>query len=86
MIILNGILISLITSVKFMESNFKRHILKTISYRVVGTITSISLVYYVSSSITISSIIGFGELIVKPLIYFLHERLWYKLIRIKNDK
>jgi uncharacterized membrane protein len=69
-----------------MESNFKRHILKTISYRVVGTITSISLVYYVSSSITISSIIGVGELIVKPIIYFLHERLWYKLIRIKNDK
>ena len=31
-----------------------------------------------------SALLGVGELIMKPFIYFGHERLWYKYIRIKK--
>jgi CO dehydrogenase nickel-insertion accessory protein CooC1 len=36
------------------------------------------------ASIEISSLLGLGELIIKPILYFLHERVWYKWIRIKK--
>jgi hypothetical protein len=29
-------------------------------------------------------LLGIGELLIKPLLYFLHERIWYKKIRIKE--
>jgi uncharacterized membrane protein len=29
-----------------------------------------------------ASLLGVGELVIKPVIYFFHERLWYKYIRI----
>jgi uncharacterized membrane protein len=70
-----------------MESNLTRHILKTISYRLLGTLTTVIVAYFVSSSLTVASLLGFGELLLKPVIYFLHERIWYKYIRIgKSSK
>lgn len=78
--------IAYVTTVKE-ESVFIRHVLKTISYRLLGTLTTVTVAYFVSSSITIASLLGFGELLLKPLIYFLHERIWYKYIRIgKSSK
>ena len=68
-----------------MENNLARHILKTISYRLVGTITTVLVAYYVSGSFEVSSMLGLGEIVLKPIIYFLHERIWYKYIRIKRS-
>lgn len=78
--------IAYVTTVKE-EAVFIRHVLKTVSYRLLGTLTTVTVAYFVSSSITIASLLGFGELLLKPLIYFLHERIWYKYIRIgKSSK
>jgi len=32
--------------------------------------------------------VGLGELIIKPIIYFLHERIWYNWIKygLKNKE
>jgi uncharacterized membrane protein len=73
--------IAYVTTVKE-ESVLVRHILKTVSYRILGTLTTITVAYSISKSITISSILGISEVLLKPLIYFIHERLWYKHIRI----
>lgn len=66
------------------ENSLKRHILKTISYRILGTLTTVIIAYSLGASLKVSSILGVGELVLKPVIYFLHERLWYKYIRIKK--
>ena len=66
------------------ENSLKRHILKTISYRILGTLTTVIIAYSLGASLKVSSMLGVGELILKPVIYFLHERLWYKYIRIKK--
>jgi uncharacterized membrane protein len=58
-----------------------RHILKTISYRIVGTSVTIIGALLLGSSIEIASLIGMTELAVKPILYFLHERIWYKYIK-----
>jgi uncharacterized membrane protein len=65
----------------------KRHIAKTISYRVVGTITTMIIAYAVTGQVNIA--VGFGvvEVCLKMLLYFLHERIWYKFIKygvVKN--
>ena len=66
------------------ENSLKRHILKTISYRILGTLTTVIIAYSLGASLKVSSMLGVGELVLKPVIYFLHERLWYKHIRIKK--
>jgi uncharacterized membrane protein len=65
------------------DSAFKRHLLKTISYRFLGTLTTVTTAYILGAPIALASMLGVGELILKPLIYFLHERIWYKYIKIK---
>ena len=66
------------------DHSLKRHILKTISYRILGTLTTVIIAYSLGASLKVSSMLGVGELVLKPVIYFLHERLWYKYIRIKK--
>ena len=63
-----------------------RHILKTLSYRILGTLTTVFVAYSLGASLELSSLLGVGELIIKPVLYFLHERIWYKYIRIGNKK
>ena len=66
----------------------KRHIVKTISYRFIGTITTIILTVAAGLPIKWAGMVGLGELIIKPIIYFLHERFWYKFIKygLKKEK
>jgi uncharacterized membrane protein len=59
----------------------KRHIGKAISYRFLGTLQTIIISYLFTGNFVISSSIGVVELCVKPIIYFLHERAWYKWIK-----
>ena len=61
--------------------NYKRHILKSISYRILGTLITILLTICAGLPIKWAGIVGVGELIIKPIIYFLHERFWYKWIK-----
>ncbi len=63
-----------------------RHIVKSISYRILGTLTTIIIGYILTGNIVIASSIGFIELGIKPLIYFLHERVWYKWIKFGLKK
>lgn len=59
----------------------KRHIAKSISYRVVGTLTTVILTLTAGLPVKWAAMVGFGELILKPILYFLHERVWYKFIK-----
>ena len=68
------------------ESVLTRHILKTISYRLLGTLITVTTAYLLGASVQMSSLIGIGELLIKPIVYFLHERIWYKFIRINSNK
>ncbi len=66
----------------------KRHIAKSISYRFIGTITTILLTITAGLPIKWAGVVGLAELIIKPIIYFLHERVWYKFIKygLKKEK
>lgn len=64
----------------------KRHIAKSISYRFIGTITTIILTILAGLPIKWAGMVGLGELIIKPIIYFIHERIWYKWVKFGLKK
>lgn len=66
----------------------KRHIAKTVSYRVISTLIGFVIMWAVSGSIKVGAAFGIAELVYKPLQYYIHERIWYRYIKygLKNDK
>jgi len=58
--------------------SYKRHIAKTISWRIIGTLDTIILSWIITGNLKIGMAIGGVEVITKMVLYFLHERIWYK--------
>jgi len=58
--------------------SYKRHVMKTITWRLVGTIDTILIGWIISGDPLIGLKIGSVEVITKMVLYFLHERVWYK--------
>lgn len=61
------------------KSSNKRHVLKTFSWRAVGTIDTIVLGWLVSGNPLTGLKIGSAEIVTKMLLYFGHEKLWYRI-------
>lgn len=61
------------------DTSYKRHIAKTITWRVVGTIDTIILSWLISGDPFTGLKIGFAEVITKMSLYYLHERVWFKI-------
>jgi uncharacterized membrane protein len=59
-----------------------RHILKTITWRIVGTIDTIVLSWIITGDFKLGLKIGGVEVITKMVLYYLHERVWYKYIKL----
>ena len=57
--------------------NRKRHLSKTISWRMIGTLDTLLLSWVFTGSPLTGVKIITGELITKMLLYYLHERVWY---------
>ncbi|SDS10781.1 Uncharacterized membrane protein [Gramella sp. MAR_2010_147] len=53
-----------------------RSILKTISWRIVGTIDTIVISWFLTDEIDTALAIGSVELVTKMILYFGHERIW----------
>ena len=66
--------------------SYKRHIAKTISWRIIGTIDTMILSAIITGSWTIGLTIGGVEVLTKMVLYFLHERAWYKFSKFGLDK
>ena len=64
----------------------RRHIAKTISYRVLSTLIGFVIMWWVSGNIKVGAAFGIAELIYKPIQYYIHERIWYKFIKYGLDK
>ena len=59
--------------------NIKRSLVKTISWRVVGTLDTILISFLITGAIRMAFSIGAIELITKLILYFFHERAWDKI-------
>lgn len=59
----------------------KRHLAKTISYRIVSTGVGFLIMWAATGSVKIGAAFGVAELIYKPIQYYIHERIWYRWIK-----
>lgn len=53
-----------------------RSILKTISWRTIGTLDTIGISWVLTGKVETALAIGSVELVTKMILYFGHERLW----------
>ena len=53
-----------------------KSLLKTISWRVVGTIDTITISWLITGEIKAALSIGSVEVVSKMILYYLHERAW----------
>ncbi len=60
------------------DVSYKRHIAKTITWRLLGTLDTIIISWIISGNPIIGLKVGFAEVFTKMVLYFLHERIWYK--------
>jgi uncharacterized membrane protein len=66
--------------------SYKRHIAKTISYRIVSSGVGFLFMYIATGSYKVGALFSIAELIYKPIQYYIHERVWYKYIKFGLTK
>ena len=66
--------------------SYKRHILKTISWRIIGTIDTMVISWIITGSWKWGLAIGGVEVVTKMILYFLHERAWYRFSKFGVKK
>jgi uncharacterized membrane protein len=65
--------------------SYKRHIAKTISWRLIGTLDTIVLSWIITGNFKLGMAIGGVEVITKMVLYYFHERAWYKFSKFGVD-
>lgn len=56
-----------------------RSVVKSLSWRVLGTLDTILISWWISGDFTVAFSIGSFELITKTVLYFFHERFWTRI-------
>lgn len=62
-----------------MHEKLYRSVVKTISWRTVGTLDTIIVSYFVTGNLVMAASIGSIEVITKMILYYFHERAWNRL-------
>ncbi|WP_421802116.1 DUF2061 domain-containing protein [Flagellimonas sp.] len=57
----------------------RRHLIKTVTWRVLGTLDTIILSWIISGDPFTGLKIGLAEVVTKMILYYFHERSWYKI-------
>lgn len=61
------------------QERFSRSLLKSVSWRVIGTLDTVVISYIITGELAFALSIGGIELITKMVLYVIHERLWDKI-------
>lgn len=76
-----------------MEVSKKRHIAKTITWRIIASVTTFILAYVFfkedPDAISKATGVAVAESVIKMVLYYFHERFWYKSnfgIKGRNSK
>nr|WP_321408750.1 DUF2061 domain-containing protein [uncultured Carboxylicivirga sp.] len=68
-----------------MKEKRYRSIVKTISWRITGTIDTFLVSYLITGKVGIAASISGVEVFTKLLLYYLHERVWNR-IKLGREK
>ena len=56
-----------------------RHLAKTVTWRMVGTADTMVLAWLLTGNPLTGVKIGLAELLTKMILYYIHERIWYRI-------
>lgn len=59
----------------------KRHLAKTLTWRIVATTDTFLLAWLITGQIDFAGLIAGFEVVTKMMLYYGHERVWYKHIK-----
>jgi len=62
-----------------MQERAYRSIIKTISWRTIGTIDTMVISYIITGNLVMAASIGSIEVVTKMILYYFHERAWNKI-------
>ncbi|MGV6845326.1 MAG: DUF2061 domain-containing protein [Lutibacter sp.] len=62
-----------------------RSLVKAISWRVIGTLDTMLISWFITGTLTMAISIGSIEVITKMILYYGHERLWNLIKWRKNE-
>jgi uncharacterized membrane protein len=65
--------------VLFRDPSVKRHVAKTITWRLLGTIDTMIIGWFITGNPITGLKIGGVEVITKMFLYYFHERLWFRV-------
>ena len=64
----------------------KRHLYKAITWRIIASLTSFFLAWILTGDIESGLKIGLADVVIKFILYYIHERAWYNNYKIKKNK
>jgi uncharacterized membrane protein len=62
-----------------MQEKAYRSVIKTISWRTLGTIDTMVISYIITGNLVMAASIGSIEVVTKMILYYYHERAWNKI-------
>lgn len=67
------------------EDTNVKSLVKSVSWRVVGTIDTIIISFIITGQLTMALSIGSVEVVSKIILYYVHERAWEKVTKVKVE-
>lgn len=61
------------------KEGWSRSLIKSMSWRIVGTLDTILISYFITGEMSFALSIGGIEMVTKMMLYVAHERLWNKV-------
>ena len=63
----------------FKDPSVKQHVAKTITWRIVGTLDTMIIGWLITGDAMTGLKIGGIEVVTKMILYYFHERIWFKI-------
>jgi uncharacterized membrane protein len=67
------------------SEKWSRSVIKSISWRIIGTLDTVVISYLVTGTLTFALSIGAIELVTKMGLYVVHERFWNRIFWGKSN-
>lgn len=63
---------------KLLTTSHRVHLMKALIWRVIATLTTFTLAWLITGSVTVGVAIGGAEAVTKIVLYYVHERAWWR--------
>ena len=64
-----------------MALSYKRHLAKAVTWRIIASVTTALIALFFGLPAKAVGAVFFADLVIKFVLYYGHERVWYKFIR-----